>query len=67
MSLASPAVRGDGSGNVCCLAGVEREKRDIWWEQVGPSLEPGWIAFKDSLCEMAELQGARMAHAVHLT
>lgn len=29
VSLASPALRGNGSGNVCCLAAAESEKGDI--------------------------------------
>ena len=57
--------RGNGSGNVCCLAGVEGEKGAIWWEQVGPCMESGWMTFKDSVREMAELRGVRMARAVH--
>lgn len=55
---------GNGSGHVCCMAGVEKEGY-MWWEQVGPCMESGWIAFEDSVRELAELHGARMAYTVH--
>lgn len=58
--------RGNGSGNACCLATVESEKGDIWREQVGPCVEPGWITFKDSVRDVVELQGARAAPACPL-
>lgn len=33
---------GKGCGNVCCMAGIEREKWAVWGEQVlGPCMESG--------------------------
>lgn len=59
-------LRGNGSGNVCCLATVESEKGAIWREQVGPCVESGWITFKDRVRDMVELQGASAAPACPL-
>lgn len=57
---------GNGCGNMCRVAGIEREKRAVLGgggEQVlGPCMGSGWIAFRHSVRGLAERQGSRMTH-----
>lgn len=57
---------GNGCGNVCCTAGISARGVLYGGKQVlGPCMESGWIAFQDSVRELAERQGSRTAHTAH--